>query len=147
MVGTYNLITTGIQTGNALPFMVRFPSWSSLQVFQLNLYVRSSSLPFYLSHFSHLPLIMLILFSEIKHVKRLQDELVSCFFLLPYPNIKTFSSLPYFRTLCIENCVLPFKQDWKFDILTQQQQQQKEQLHLFYEFSLWLCILRRILDG
>jgi hypothetical protein len=67
MVGTYNVITTGIQTGNALPFMSRFPSWSSLQVLQLKLHVYSWSLPLYLSHVSHLPLIMLALFSEIKY--------------------------------------------------------------------------------
>jgi len=118
MFGTHNVITTGIQTGNALPFMPRFTSWSSFQVFHLKLYMRSSSLPLYLSHMSHLPLIMLMLFSEIKYGKHLQDELVCCFFLLPFPNIKTSSSLPCLRTLCIENCVLPFRQDWKFDILT-----------------------------
>ena len=108
MVGTYNVITTGIQTGNALPFMLRFPSWSSLQVFQLKLDMRSSSVPLYLSHLSYLPLIMLILFSEIKYGKHLQDELVSCFFLFPFPNIKTFCSLPCFTMLCIGNCLLPF---------------------------------------
>ena len=54
----------------------------------------------YLSHLSHLPLVMLISLSGFKYGKYLQDELVCCFFLLPFPNIKTLSSLPCFRTLC-----------------------------------------------
>ena len=111
MVGTYNVITTGIQTGNALPFMPRFPSWSSLQILQLKLDMRSSSLPLYLSHLSHLPLIMRILFSEIKYDKYLENELVCCFFLFYFPNINTFSSLSCFRTRCVGNGVLSFRQD------------------------------------